>query len=578
MRPAARALLLGAFVTSAGCLPRGPAPAGRRWLDDGTAYGVQFVPGPAGSPGHLVTMKLTSSGPGPLSFYAVHEPAAGDALGTETFLTDNAGGSSIGGLCFGAPCPPAIDSQGRLFIKRDRTIASYDGGSETNDTSFVRADPATDAVLDLGSMSQLTGTFAQGTTFAYTVLDTLHVRGADDGDTQFDHVLYQPAVLNDALYFAVRSGTKAIGTLNRLTGPPFDSPEVLASDVISMRPFQAAAPALVLCRTVGGDPSCSNSLFDPVTLQETPLPKEAGDAWSISPSGRYLFLVRQPQSSTGAPPAPPSGGPTDGASDPPTDDQLTVSLFDRTLGTLQSTSLTELDATYWRPGRDELWFAGTPPGTASSSGAIGDSQAPLWRWVPGTDPAMVLAQQAVFMSLSSNGGQWPFTADGRFLLTHSTAAQTDKPTIILRAADDPGTELLTLNPAGTGVQDVRQLPDGRLIVSDWITDGNRADIYLVDGDAGTMTPLGHGGNVVATGATRILARLDWLTGGGSGDLSLIDLATGATTLVAENVHAVAVEAPASPGADPLAPGTRIAFISRNRVASPYDGLWIASLP
>jgi hypothetical protein len=128
------------------------------------------------------------------------------------------------------------------------------------------------------------------------------------------------------------------------------------------------------------------------------------------------------------------------------------------------------------------------------------------------------------------------------------------------------------------VQNVWPLADGRLVVEARITNEKRSDIYLVDPAARTTRQLGHSGNVVATGATRILVFLDWLIGGGSGALTLIDLETGARTLLAENVHHVAVEKSASPGVDALAPGTRIAYVSRHRIESPYDGLWVAHLP
>jgi hypothetical protein len=35
---------------------------------------------------------------------------------------------------------------------------------------------------------------------------------------------------------------------------------------------------------------------------------------------------------------------------------------------------------------------------------------------------------------------------------------------------------------------------------------------------------------------------------------------------------------ASPDADRLASGTRVAYLVRDRLESPYDGLWVASLP
>jgi hypothetical protein len=172
---------------------------------------------------------------------------------------------------------------------------------------------------------------------------------------------------------------------------------------------------------------------------------------------------------------------------------------------------------------------------------------------------------------------WPFTPDGQFWLSYSgEGLWGDKPPILLRSVDDASFAPMLLNPAGTAVQNVWPLADGRLVVEDRISNEKRSDIYLVDPAARTTRQLGHSGNVVATGATRILVFLDWLIGGGSGELTLIDLETGARTLLAENVHAAVVEKAA--GADALAPGARIAFISRHRIESPYDGLWVARLP
>lgn len=560
-RPAVAALL-AATASAAGCLPRGPVPAGRRLLDDSTAYGVQFVPEPSG-PGRLATLKLTAPGPGAFSVYAVHEPASGEGLGTETFLIDSVDGLvTESGCLYG--CPPSTDGQGRPFVSRNQSITS--NGAQLDRSSVARLDLVADLAEDLGDSSNLIGTFAQRGAFAYTVQSTLHVRDIEQQEAQFGRLQGTPTVLNDALYFATRDPSSATiqYTLYRLAAPPFDAPQTVVTGITTFMAYPA--PVLVLYRTMTADTAAVSSVLDPATGLETPLPTGAGAVWSISPSGRYLFMVRPPAASSG-PPAPPSGG--EGPDTEAPDGQTTISLFDRTAGTVRSATLAQVNGSYWRPGRDELWFVA--PG-------LGEARSSLWRWAPDSDPAPVLAGQLPFMPLTSDAGKWPFTADGQYLLTFDGASQTDKPVIDLRAADAPTDALLALNPTGTGVQDVRQLPDGRLIVSDWITDSNQADIYLVDGVAGTMTALGHGGNVVATGASRILARLDWVVGGGSGALSLIDLASGATTRLAENVHAVAVEAPSVPGTDPLAPGTRVAYVSRNRVASPYDGLWIVSLP
>jgi hypothetical protein len=95
--------------------------------------------------------------------------------------------------------------------------------------------------------------------------------------------------------------------------------------------------------------------------------------------------------------------------------------------------------------------------------------------------------------------------------------------------------------------------------------------------ARTQRQIASTGNVVATGRSRCLVLLNWVASAGSGDLTIVDYATGAQSLIAENVHSVAVDV-SSDGSDALAPGTRVAFLVRNRIASPYDGLWALELP
>jgi hypothetical protein len=48
-------------------------------------------------------------------------------------------------------------------------------------------------------------------------------------------------------------------------------------------------------------------------------------------------------------------------------------------------------------------------------------------------------------------------------------------------------------------------------------------------------------------------------------------------VLGENVYSAALE-PGPLDADRLAPGKRVAFLVRNRLAGPYDGLWMATLP
>jgi hypothetical protein len=149
-------------------------------------------------------------------------------------------------------------------------------------------------------------------------------------------------------------------------------------------------------------------------------------------------------------------------------------------------------------------------------------------------------------------------------------------------ADHPNAALLPLNPAGTMVRDYRPLPDGRLLVEAWASNYQRNDIYLVDADAGTARAIATAGHLVATGPTRALALLNWQVSRSSGELTLVDYASGAHTVLAQDVYAVDVDrgksAAVPAGADALLPGTRVAFLVRNRLESRDDGLWVAELP
>ena len=128
----------------------------------------------------------------------------------------------------------------------------------------------------------------------------------------------------------------------------------------------------------------------------------------------------------------------------------------------------------------------------------------------------------------------------------------------------------------------RETGDGRLLAEAWLVDSQRSDIYLVDPDAMTSRTIASNGHVLSVGQTRALALLNFDLARLTGDLTLVDLASGDHTLIAEDVYAVAVDrgrlAIVPAGSDVLAPGTRVAFLTRNRLDSPYDGLWVTELP
>jgi hypothetical protein len=558
MKMSLRAAALAMSLLAAGCLPRGQAPVGQRWLASRTVEQVLFAPGPDGESARLLTTRrsvgadLTTD-----DVFVVSAPAGGATFGAERLLLDHV--SAAWENCFDRACAPT-DSRGRLLLPRDATKVSMTG-QVGRDASLVRVDPLTGDKVDLGQGTYLVGVSPDRTAFAYWNDRTFVLREVDDREVRLDEA--EDGRLAGGVVYIL-----ADGTLAQLR-PPYDTREELARDVDYFVVFPAGESLLGLCRRLP-DSNCRSSLLEPSTGDETPLPAEFVQPanLSMSPSRRYLF----------------------GFAAPSADGSTQVSLYDRQTATSQSTTVAGALSSgegAWRPAHDEIWFTTDAFSPGQDSPADPSSQAPprisYWRWRPGEAPVKV-GDAPPFTPIGSFGvppdssATWPFTPDGRFWLSYDpNASQGDKPPVLLRAVDDAAAAPLPLDPAGTAVQNVWPLADGRLIVEDRITNEKRCDIYLVDPVARTTRKLGHGGNVVATGATRILVFLDWLIGGGSGELTLIDLETGAPTLLAENVHAVAVEKAAS-GADALAPGTRIAYVSRHRIESPYDGLWVALLP
>ena len=302
----------------------------------------------------------------------------------------------------------------------------------------------------------------------------------------------------------------------------------------------------------------SSSLFDAKTLTRIPLPPQTAMARSFvpSPGGRFIATQGETAQSVTAP----DMGST------------ALTLFDRDTGQeIVATEPFDVISLTWRPGHDEAWFL-----------AIGDE---LFRWPTAGQPEDVghggspsgypILGSASPQELALNG-QPVFTPDGQFRLVVSDV-YSDRGPVDLQSNDDATASPFRLNQPGLGIAGLWPLADGRMIVEDWITDAKRNDIYIVDPVARTQRAIASTGNVVATGRDRCLALLHWVASGSSGDLTVIDHATGSATLIAENVHAVAVDASGDPN-DALAPGTRVAYLVRNRIASPYDGLWVIDLP
>jgi hypothetical protein len=302
-------------------------------------------------------------------------------------------------------------------------------------------------------------------------------------------------------------------------------------------------------------------MLDVDTLTSTPLSSELEHPsfQSASSSGRWLLFVSITVPSN--PAVPPSETKTivDSTTGRRTDLDWTV---------FGEMGLNAPSSGEWRPGHDELWlrtergaFTITEPGDLVTALPVGPGLALAPLPQAGTDR----------FSLFTPDGRYWFSRNGSF----------DGRTYVGQA-DDPSSAVLPINPEGTWPNPYWDIGDGRLLVGASAEDEARQELSLVDPAAGTSLVLAGGGQVVAVGRTRALALLEWDGARDTGTLTLIDLASGAKTSLADEVYAVAVDpghsADAPPGFDALAPGTKIAFLTRGRMASSYDGLWVTELP
>jgi hypothetical protein len=370
--------------------------------------------------------------------------------------------------------------------------------------------------------------------------------------------LNSPIFIGEDFYFILYDyQNTAISNTNIYRIKPKQQPELLLSfsGTISFVPIaNDIAPQLLLSMSTDTG-SVPIALFDTEFLYTMSLPSEKGQAEFVSTSSDGHRLLFSAAVSTGNPAQ-------------PTDHRLF--LYDWTVGTyaiLDSMRVGKAIGTNieWRPGSTELWIPTLPDGFC------------IWR----PDVAELTMVQATLYAYTRapDGKQSVFTRDGRHWFSTDGG---DRPTISVGLSDDPTADRLPLNPHGTVTTSHWETDDGRILVGAWTSSEYRKDAYLVDADAGTSRALASAGYLVALGHTRALALLNWEVSRATGDLTLIDLASGEKTVLAEDVYAVDVDrgksADVPSGTDALAPGTRVAYLTNNRLASPWDGLWVASLP
>ena len=536
---------LALVALAAGCLPRGPAPAGEHVLATRAVSGVQLLPGVGGAPARLLVWQERADLDG--ADLSVSTLAEGHA-GPFKLLAERI--DSEQSMCRGSlACSYLVDGRGRIYLRRSS------GPRETRDgrpTPMLRIDPS-GAVEDLGPVDFL---FAVSPSGDRAVLpdrdlsDRIHLE-EPGRSTDIDGVRWWSFVGEDLFLVTgmVPSRVDVSPQPTRLSVRRADGTiSVVEERVDNVTVHEVGGKTrLVLYRRLY-DGNAQHSLLDPATLVETRLgePIQGGQV-TFSSDGRYA-AINSWSSSEGQ-------------------RMRKVMFVDLTTGAQEGhtvmATMGPSGALAWRPGHAEAWI---------SSGL----ETVVWR--PGA--ALVsLGELDLHIPVrnGSNEGS-PFTPDGAFYFSAEFNDYFQVNGFIpvrLVSADDPRSAGLVLNPAGSAMNDLRDLPDGRLLIAAWTTLPQRGDLYLIDPRQGTRKPVASGGNVITTGHTRALAMLRWLEKANAGDLTVLDLASGAHLDLAENVRSWSVDVTR---ADPLAPGAPIAYFVRSPLPSPFDGLWLAAVP
>jgi len=515
----ARGILLAGLAASAvACVPRGDPPAGRQLVADRTSRLGGFVRSNGdGITRVLITRPAASGKEFSLDLIVVSVDAAGGPPVERLLATDIAG-------TFDQACgrPECVDARGRVFI-----ITGFD--PVLGFPLLVRIDPVTGDRRELGAAPYiifspsaarfLVTDTRDGATTLYEADDRAVPLGDESSATFFGEDVYYLTAQRDLMRLA-----------------PGGAPERLATEIGSFIPPQLPGGTLMVLSRPTADRTVSTyAILDTVTLEETPSPLGT-TPFTLSPDGRWLFTL---ESDTGH-----------------------VTFTERTTGSQDFAQLSpySLGSYEWRPGHDELWIA------------TGDYEHPMIAIKTPGGPMLEVPGQAGGPTNESGYGSM-FTSDGAYWFSMRHAAN-NKWIATVGSADDPTGPRYDIAPAGTFVWQYWRLADGRILAPASPMNPSRNDLYAIDPATGKSTALGEAGAVVAVGQTRLLAKLH--VNDARGDLTAIELATAQATILAREF---ALEAFVErQGADRVAPGAQVAFRFEARFESPFDGIWLATVP
>jgi len=506
--------LAGLVAGTAACLPRGAPPAGRQIVAGQNARLASVLPA---SPDG--TLRVVVARPRPQTAVAdltlVSAPADGSPPTESPIIED----IEWGPACNFLPCFPA-DARGRLLV-RDAS------DPRTGQMRLTRVDPLTGARLDLGDANGYSLSPDRTRLLVSAYPDTT-LYEVDDRSTVITATGYGgPQFVGEDLYYV-----DAQMALTRIV--PGGSPEVVRPNTlgVSWTPTDPG-PLLVVGIPDEATGLIASLVVDPATME--PLFPPVDRDTIVSPDRRWLCT--RPQ-------------------DDATNQRFL--LVEAGTGAMEEFDTPAQAYTpQWRPHRSELWLP---------AGGYGDPPA-TWIKRPG-EPLVTLPVTASSRSgsLFDDAGTWWYSLE--------PGSATGRTSMFVAPADDPTAPRVRLNPDGSDIVRPRELADGRFLVEAFYGDIDRADISVVDPRTGDSRLLGREGNVVRAGDHRALAMLH--VADGVGDVVVLDYDGGsALTLASEfGVRAVAERG----GSDPLGPGTRLVIGFQARFDSPYDGIWVATLP
>jgi hypothetical protein len=517
-----RCLTTLAFACVAACVPRGDPPTGRQIVADRTSAPLTFIASNGDGKTRLLVARPSqdqSTRGADLSVVTL-DPSGGEPV-ERLLATDvvNTNDFSLPAWVWGHGSCGGTDARGRLFVS---VGGDFYGNGPASD--LVRIDAVTGDRLDLGPAATCLQS-ASSDRLLVIAGKSATLFDADDQPATLDTT--QATFVGEDLYYVTSQHE-----LVRLS--PGGGPQPLASGVGDMEGFvpSDSGPALLLSRPTQDQLVSTYSVLDLTTGQETPWPFPRPGLFSVSPDKRWLLTTAL--------------------------DTDAVAFVDWRTGEQRPISLPsgEAGGYFWRPGHDEeVWFV-------SGDQPLVSMRAPDGRAADYPIEALGFTDNM--------GGSSIFTPDGAFLF--SRRPSSDSYAVQVGSADDPTGPAFAL-PGGNLTQ-YWPLPDGRLLVGTFTSTPELINLYAVDPTTGDTRPLGDEGQVLAVGQSRLVVNQHLIEH--EGDLTVIQLASGQATVLAPEFAASAAVEPL--GSDDAAPGAQVAFRFQARFPSPYDGIWLATVP